>query len=147
MELRCAIFAMSWIWRSTGARYRRSCRSGIDRAFYLAAAKVGGIVANNTYPADFIYENMMIESNIIHAAHLHNVNKLLFPRFVLYLSETGKAADGRKASCRWGTLEPTNEPYAIAKIAGIKLCESPPQPAVRSRLPFGDANQPVIRPA
>ncbi|MGK7485766.1 NAD-dependent epimerase/dehydratase family protein, partial [Salmonella enterica] len=51
--------------------------AGIDQV-YLAAAKVGGIVANNTYPADFIYENMMIESNIIHAAHLHNVNKLLF---------------------------------------------------------------------
>ncbi|BBU82803.1 hypothetical protein EIMP300_42030 [Escherichia coli] len=63
---------------------------------YLAAAKVGGIVANNTYPADFIYQNMMIESNIIHAAHQNDVNKLLFLRIVLHLPETGKTADGRK---------------------------------------------------
>jgi len=78
---------------------------------YLAAAKVGGIVANNTYPAEFIYENLMIQCNIIHSAHLANVNNLLF----------------LGSSCIYpltGTLEPTNEPYAIAKIAGIKLCES-----------------------
>lgn len=90
---------------------------------YLAAAKVGGIVANNTYPADFIYENMMIESNIIHAAHLHNVNKLLFlGSSCIY----PKQATQPIAECELlqGALEPTNEPYAIAKIAGIKLCES-----------------------
>ena len=63
---------------------------------YLAAAKVGGIVANNTYPADFIYQNMMIESNIIHAAHQNDVNKLLFLGSSWYLPETGKTADGRK---------------------------------------------------
>ncbi|EPX4280193.1 GDP-L-fucose synthase [Citrobacter freundii] len=90
---------------------------------YLAAAKVGGIVANNTYPADFIYENMIIESNIIHAAHLHNVNKLLFlGSSCIY----PKQATQPIAECELlqGALEPTNEPYAIAKIAGIKLCES-----------------------
>ncbi|VFS76699.1 GDP-L-fucose synthase [Kluyvera cryocrescens] len=70
-------------------------RENIDQV-YLAAAKVGGIVANNTFPADFIYENMMIESNIIHAAHSHNVNKLLFLRFIVHLSEDGEPADARK---------------------------------------------------
>ena len=90
---------------------------------YLAAAKVGGIHANNTFPAEFIYENLMIECNIIHSAYLTNVNKLLFlgssciyPRF----SEQPIAEDSLLTS----KLEPTNEPYAIAKIAGIKLCES-----------------------
>ena len=90
---------------------------------YLAAAKVGGIVANNTYPADFIYENMMIESNIIHAAHLHNVNKLLFlgSSCIYPKQATHPIAESELLQ---GALEPTNEPYAIAKIAGIKLCES-----------------------
>lgn len=90
---------------------------------YLAAAKVGGIVANNTYPADFIYENMMIESNIIHAAHLHNVNKLLFlgSSCIYPKHATQPIAESELLQ---GQLEPTNEPYAIAKIAGIKLCES-----------------------
>jgi len=90
---------------------------------YLAAAKVGGIVGNNTYPADFIYENLMIQSNIINAAHNANVQDLLFlgssciyPR----LAEQPMA----ESSLLTGTLEPTNEPYAVAKIAGIKLCES-----------------------
>lgn len=90
---------------------------------YLAAAKVGGIHANNTYPADFIYENLMIEANIIHAAHLHNVQKLLFlGSSCIY----PKLADQpmREDALLTATLEPTNEPYAIAKIAGIKLCES-----------------------
>jgi len=90
---------------------------------YLAAAKVGGIVANNTYPADFIYENLMIECNIIHAAHLAGVQKLLFlGSSCIY----PKLAKQPIAECELlqGTLEPTNEPYAIAKIAGIKLCES-----------------------
>ncbi len=90
---------------------------------YLAAAKVGGIVGNNTYPADFIYENLMIQSNIINAAHNANVQDLLFlgssciyPR----LAEQPMA----ESALLTGTLEPTNEPYAVAKIAGIKLCES-----------------------
>lgn len=90
---------------------------------YLAAAKVGGIVANNSYPADFIYENMMIESNIIHAAHLHNVNKLLFlGSSCIYPKQSTQPI--AESELLQGTLEPTNEPYAIAKIAGIKLCES-----------------------
>ncbi|WP_336283935.1 GDP-L-fucose synthase [Citrobacter arsenatis] len=90
---------------------------------YLAAAKVGGIVANNTYPADFIYENMMIESNVIHAAHLHNVNKLLFlGSSCIYPKQATQPI--AESELLQGLLEPTNEPYAIAKIAGIKLCES-----------------------
>ena len=90
---------------------------------YLAAAKVGGIVANNSYPADFIYENMMIESNIIHAAHLHNVNKLLFlGSSCIYPKHATQPI--AESELLLGALEPTNEPYAIAKIAGIKLCES-----------------------
>ena len=90
---------------------------------YLAAARVGGIHANNTYPADFIYDNLMVQANIIHAAHTHGVQKLLFlgssciyPRLA--------AQPMREDALLTGTLEPTNEPYAIAKIAGIKLCES-----------------------
>ena len=90
---------------------------------YLAAAKVGGIHANNTYPAEFIYENLMVQANVIHAAHLHGVQKLLFlgssciyPRAV--------PQPMREDALLTGTLEPTNEPYAVAKIAGIKLCES-----------------------
>jgi len=86
---------------------------------FLAAAKVGGISANNTFPADFIYDNLMIESNIIHAAHQQDVKRLLFlgssciyPR----LAEQPMA----EAALLTGTLEPTNEPYALAKIAGIK---------------------------
>ena len=90
---------------------------------YLAAAKVGGIVANNTYPADFIFENMMIESNIIHAAHLHNVNKLLFLGSSCIYPKMAKQPMAESELLQ-GSLEPTNEPYAIAKIAGIKLCES-----------------------
>lgn len=96
--------------------------AGIDQV-YLAAAKVGGIVANNTYPADFIYENMMIESNIIHAAHLHNVNKLLFLGSSCIYPKLARQPMAESELLQ-GTLEPTNEPYAIAKIAGIKLCES-----------------------
>ena len=90
---------------------------------YLAAAKVGGIVANNTYPADFIYENLMIQSNVIHSAHMAGVQQLLFlGSSCIY----PKHADQPMAenSLLTGTLEATNEPYAIAKIAGIKLCES-----------------------
>jgi GDP-L-fucose synthase len=90
---------------------------------YLAAAKVGGIHANNTYPADFIYQNLVVQTNVIHAAFLNGVRKLLFlgssciyPRLAVQpMSEEALLT---------GPLEPTNEPYAIAKIAGIKMCES-----------------------
>ncbi|MBW3138222.1 GDP-L-fucose synthase [Ferrimonas balearica] len=90
---------------------------------YLAAAKVGGIVANDTYPAEFIYDNLMMECNIIHSAHQAGVQKLLFlGSSCIY----PKLADQpmMESALLTGTLEPTNEPYAIAKIAGIKLCES-----------------------
>ncbi len=90
---------------------------------YLAAAKVGGIYANDTFPADFIYDNLMIEANVIHAAFVTGVKKLLFlgssciyPKFADQpIKETALLSGG---------LEPSNEPYAISKIAGIKLCES-----------------------
>ncbi len=89
----------------------------------LAAAKVGGIHANNTYPADFIYENLMIEANVVHQAYAAGVQRLLFlgssciyPRAV--------EQPMRENALLTGVLEPTNEPYAVAKIAGIKLCES-----------------------
>ncbi|TCL07339.1 GDP-L-fucose synthase [Sodalis ligni] len=106
-------------------------KDGIDDFFakeridqvYLAAAKVGGIIANNTYPAEFIYENLMIECNIIHAAHVNNVQKLLllgssciYPKFAKQPISEDELLQG--------SLEETNEPYAISKIAGIKLCES-----------------------
>jgi len=90
---------------------------------YLAAAKVGGIVANNTYPADFIYENIMIQSNIIHSAHVAGVQKLLFLGSSCIYPKLAKQPMTEK-SLLTGILEETNEPYAIAKIAGIKLCES-----------------------
>lgn len=90
---------------------------------YLAAAKVGGIIANNTYPADFIYENLMIEANIIHAAHLNNVQQLLFLGSSCIYPKLATQPMTEHALLT-GTLEPTNEPYALAKIAGIKLCES-----------------------
>jgi GDP-L-fucose synthase len=90
---------------------------------YLAAAKVGGIVANNTYPADFIYQNLMIQCNIINSAHEANIQHLLFlGSSCIY----PKLADQpmSETALLTGTLEETNEPYAVAKIAGIKLCES-----------------------
>lgn len=97
-------------------------RHKIDEV-YLAAAKVGGIYANDRHPADFIYQNLMIQTNVIHAAHLADVQKLLFlgssciyPKFA--------PQPIAEAALLTGLLEPTNEPYAIAKIAGIKLCES-----------------------
>ena len=90
---------------------------------FLAAAKVGGIVANNTYRADFLYDNLMIEANVIHAAYVHKVKKLLFlgssciyPKFA--------PQPMKEDDLLTGILEPTNEPYAIAKIAGIKMCEN-----------------------
>ena len=90
---------------------------------YLAAAKVGGIHANNEYPAEFIYENLIIEANIIHAAHLAGVQKLLFLGSSRIHPKHAEQPM-REEALLTGTLEPTNEPYAIAKIAGIKLCES-----------------------
>ena len=97
-------------------------QASIDEV-YLAAAKVGGILANNNFPAEFIYENLMIEANIIHAAYKAGVKKLLFlgssciyPKFA--------EQPMKEEALLTGTLEPTNEPYAVAKITGIKLCES-----------------------
>jgi GDP-L-fucose synthase len=90
---------------------------------YIAAAKVGGIVANNTYPADFIYENLMIECNIIHAAHKADINEMLFLGSSCIYPKYAEQPMSESALLT-GILEPTNEPYAIAKIAGIKLCES-----------------------
>lgn len=90
---------------------------------YLAAAKVGGIHANNTYPADFIYANLMIEANVIDAAFHEGVKKLLFlGSSCIYPKMAPQPM--REDALLTSTLEPTNEPYAIAKIAGIKLCES-----------------------
>jgi GDP-L-fucose synthase len=90
---------------------------------YFAAAKVGGIHANDTYPADFIYDNLMMEANVVHQAWAAGVKKLMllgssciYPKFA--------PQPIQESSLLTGTLEPTNEPYAIAKIAGIKLCES-----------------------
>lgn len=89
----------------------------------LAAAKVGGIHANNSYPADFIYENLMIECNIIHQAFAAGVTRLLqLGSSCIYPREAAQPM--REDALLTGTLEPTNEPYAVAKIAGIKLCES-----------------------
>lgn len=90
---------------------------------YLAAAKVGGIQANNQYPADFIYENLTIQNNLIHAAHKNDIEKLLFLGSSCIYPKLAKQPMDEHALLT-GTLEPTNEPYAIAKIAGIKLCES-----------------------
>jgi len=90
---------------------------------YLAAAKVGGIHANNTYPAEFIYENLMIEANIIHAAHKNNVQKLLFLGSSCIYPKFAKQPI-KEDSLLTGKLEPTNEWYAIAKIAGLKLCKA-----------------------
>lgn len=90
---------------------------------YVAAAKVGGIHANHTYPAEFIYENLMIEANLIHAAHLTGVQKLLFLGSSCIYPKLAPQPMTEDALLT-GTLEPTNEPYALAKIAGIKLCES-----------------------
>ena len=89
----------------------------------LAAARVGGIVANNTYPAEFIYDNLMIEANVIEAAHRVGVERLVFlGSSCIYPKHSAQPI--REEALLTGALEPTNEPYAIAKIAGIKLCES-----------------------
>lgn len=90
---------------------------------FLAAAKVGGIVANNTYRADFIYDNMMIAANVVHAAYLSGVKKLLFlGSSCIYPRDCSQPI--KESYLLSGALEQTNEPYAIAKIAGLKLCES-----------------------
>lgn len=90
---------------------------------FLAAAKVGGIMANNTYRADFLYENLMLEANIIHAAYVQKVTKLLFlGSSCIYPKMAPQPL--KEEHLLTGLLEPTNEPYAIAKIAGIKLCET-----------------------
>jgi GDP-L-fucose synthase len=90
---------------------------------YMAAAKVGGIHANNTYPADFIYENLMVQANVINAAFKNGVKKLMFLGSSCIYPRLAQQPM-REDALLTGALEPTNEPYAIAKIAGIKLCES-----------------------
>jgi len=90
---------------------------------YLAAAKVGGIHANNTYPAEFIYDNMMVQANVVHEAWRNGVQKLLFLGSSCIYPRMAQQPI-KEEYLMSGTLEPTNEPYAMAKIAGIKLCES-----------------------
>jgi GDP-L-fucose synthase len=90
---------------------------------YLAAAKVGGIHANNTFPAEFIYDNLMVQNNVIHQAFLSGVKKLLFLGSSCIYPKLAEQPMSENALLT-GKLEPTNEPYAIAKIAGIKMCES-----------------------
>src|SRR4028118_2355647 len=89
----------------------------------LAAAKVGGIVSNNTYRADFMYDNLMIQNNVIHSSYVHDVKKLMFlGSSCIYPRLAPQPL--KEEYLLTGTLEPTNEPYAIAKIAGIKMCEA-----------------------
>ena len=90
---------------------------------YLAAARVGGIYANNTFPAEFIYNNLMVQSNVIHQAFVHGVKKLLFLGSSCIYPKLAPQPMSEDALLT-GKLEPTNEPYAVAKIAGIKMCES-----------------------
>lgn len=90
---------------------------------FLAAAKVGGIQANNTYRADFLYENLMMEANVIHQSYVHGVKKLLFLGSSCIYPKYAEQPI-QESSMLTGALEPTNEPYAIAKIAGVKLCEN-----------------------
>lgn len=98
-------------------------RSNLIDQVYLCAAKVGGILANSKFPADFIYNNLMIQSNVIHSAHKNNVQKLLFLGSSCIYPKMCEQPIKEEALLT-GKLEATNEPYAIAKIAGIKLCES-----------------------
>ena len=97
-------------------------KNKIDQV-YLAAAKVGGIIANNNYPANFIYENLMIQTNIIHSSYVSGIKKLLFLGSSCIYPKKAKQPI-KEEKLLTGKLEPTNEPYAIAKIAGIKMCES-----------------------
>ncbi len=91
----------------------------------ICAAKVGGIFANNEYPADFIYENLQIQTNIIHQAHLSDIQKLVFlGSSCIYPKNLGENLTLKENYLLQGPFEPTNEPYAIAKVAGIKMCES-----------------------
>jgi GDP-L-fucose synthase len=92
-------------------------------AVYLAAAKVGGIHANNAYPAEFIHDNLLIQANLIHAAHMADVDRVLFLGSSCIYPKLAPQPM-REDALLTGLLEPTNEPYAIAKIAGIKMCES-----------------------
>lgn len=105
------------------AQVRDFFRSERIDQVYLAAAKVGGIHANNTYPADFIYDNMMVEANVVHEARASGVEKLLFLGSSCIYPRLAPQPI-REEYLMGGMLEPTNEPYAMAKIAGIKLCES-----------------------
>lgn len=105
------------------AQVREFFRSEKIDQVYLAAAKVGGIHANNTYPADFIYDNMMVQANVVHEARVNGVQKLLFlGSSCIYPRMAPQPI--KEEYLMSGMLEPTNEPYAMAKIAGIKLCES-----------------------
>ena len=90
---------------------------------YLAAARVGGIYANNSFPAEFIYDNLMVQNNVIHQAFLNGVKKLLFLGSSCIYPKLAPQPMSEDALLT-GKLEPTNEPYAVAKIAGIKMCES-----------------------
>lgn len=106
-----------------GAEVERFFKQEKPAYVFLAAAKVGGIYANNTYPADFIFDNLQVQNNVIHQSYLHGVKKLCFlgssciyPKFAPQPIKEEYLLDGK--------LEPTNEPYAIAKIAGIKLCQA-----------------------
>jgi GDP-L-fucose synthase len=105
------------------AQVREFFRSERIDQVYLAAAKVGGIHANNTYPADFIYDNMMVQANVVHEAWRNGVQKLLFLGSSCIYPRLARQPI-REEYLMSGMLEPTNEPYAMAKIAGIKLCES-----------------------
>ncbi|MBR9847005.1 MAG: GDP-L-fucose synthase [Algicola sp.] len=108
-----------------------TCQAEVEKFFlderpdqvYLAAAKVGGIEANNNYPADFIFENLMIQINVINSAHKYGTQKLLFLGSSCIYPRNAKQPI-QESSLLTGILEPTNEPYAVAKIAGIKMCES-----------------------
>ena len=101
----------------------RSCAPRRPDYLYIAAAKVGGIQANNTYRADFLYQNLTIEANLIHGAHLAGVQRLMFlGSSCIYPRDCPQPI--REEYLLTGPLETTNEPYAVAKIAGIKLCES-----------------------
>ena len=97
-------------------------KNKIDQV-YLAAAKVGGIYANNEYPANFIYENLMIQANVINASHLSDVQKLLFLGSSCIYPKNSKQPI-KESSLLTGALESSNEPYSVSKIAGIKMCES-----------------------
>ena len=124
------------------AAVRRFMQDEAPDAVILAAAKVGGIHANNTYPADFIYENLMIECNIIHQAFAAGVRQLLFlGSSCIYPREAAQPM--KESALLTGTLEATNEPYAIAKIAGDQAVRKL-QPSARHRLPLGHADQPFM---